>query len=115
MSPEEPTPPEGLPDDIVARLTELSPEQLRKTIVHAQELLRSRDEVDPPVEGVPDEDILRMEERDGYTEVVKQLYCPEGCSDCPHGPYLYHITEEPRPEGGTHTHWTFIGKVSEDG
>jgi hypothetical protein len=42
---------------------------------------------------------------------VKQVYCPDGCEDCPHGPYLYHVTEEPLPDGDTRTHWSFIGEV----
>jgi hypothetical protein len=108
-----PTPPEGLPDEVVATLTDLPPEQLRLAIVHAQELLQINDETGPPIEPGPDEDILRMEERDGYTEVVKRVPCAAGCDDCPHGPYIYHVTEEPRPEGGTHVHWSFIGRIEE--
>lgn len=109
-----PTPPEGLPEAVIAELSELSTEDLRRTIVHAQELLQWQEETASQIEQHPGEDILRVDEQDAYTEVVKTVPCPEGCEDCPHGPYLYHVTEEPRPEGGTHTHWKFIGEVAPD-
>lgn len=109
---EKPTPPDGLPDSFVAELGDLSPENLRRTIVHARELLQHRADAPSPVELNPGEDVIRIEEKDAYTEVVKRVPCAEGCEDCPHGPYLYHVTEEQRPGGGTHTHWTFIGEVA---
>jgi hypothetical protein len=113
-SSERPTAPEGLPEEIATTLSELRPEELRKTIIHAQELLRFYDESDSLVEPGPNEDILRTTEHEGYTEVVKQFSCAEGCDECPHGPYLYHVSEEPRPEGGTHLKWRFIGPVVSD-
>lgn len=109
-----PTPPEGLPERIAAELRDLSPEDLRRTIVHARELLQHREDAPPQVELNPGEDVIRIDERDAYTEVVKMVPCADGCEDCPHGPYLYHVTEEQRPEGGTHTHWMFIGEVAPD-
>lgn len=113
-SAEGPTPPEGLPESLIADLDQLDPEQLRKTIIYVRELLQASDEADSPIEPTPGEDIIRVTEHDGYTEVVKQVRCADGCSDCPHGPYLYHVTEEPRPEGGTHTHWSLLGRVEID-
>jgi len=109
-----PTPPDGVPESLASALGQLTPEELRNTIIHAQELLRFHGETGSPIEPGPGEDILRATERDGYTEVVKQLSCSDGCEDCPHGPYLYHVREEARPEGGTHLHWTFVGTVSAD-
>lgn len=111
---EKPTPPDGLPETVVAELSDLSPENLRRTIVHARELLQQREEHASEIDPHPGEDILRVRETDTYTEVVKKVPCSGGCSECPHGPYLYHVREEPRPEGGTHTHWTFIGEVAPD-
>lgn len=109
-----PTPPDGLPDSTVAELNDLSPENLRKTIVHARELLQLEKEYPSPVKPTPGEDVIRVAEHDAYTEVVKTVSCNEGCRDCPHGPYLYHVSEEQRPEGGSHTHWRFIGEVAEE-
>ena len=111
---ETPTPPEGLPAELVSALNKLTPEELRNTIIHAQELLQYNEERPSPVKPGPNEDIIRVTEHEGYTAVVKQFTCNEECSDCPHGPYLYHVKEEPRPEGGTHAHWTFVGKVNQD-
>jgi hypothetical protein len=109
----DPTPPDGLPDGVAAELTHLSPDQLRNVIVYAQELLQAGEETGPPIEAGPNEDILRMDEQDGYTEVVKQTRCGEGCEDCPHGPYLYHVTRERLPDDSENIHWTFIGRVEE--
>jgi len=109
-----PTSPEGVPESLASELSDLTPEQLRNTIIHARELLNFHEEVESPIEPGPDEDIIRTSERDGYTEVVKRVTCADGCDDCPHGPYLYHVREESRPEGGTHLHWTFVGEVRAD-
>ena len=100
-----PTSPEGIPDHLVVELTELTPEELRNTIVHAQELLRFQEETSSPIEPGPGEDIIRTTEHKEHTEIVKQYLCAEGCGDCPHGPYLYHVREEARPKGEQ----TFIG------
>lgn len=105
----EPTPPEGVPAQVAGDLADLTPEELRNAIIYAQELLQFHDETASPVEPGPNEDILRMTEREGYTEVVKRAACASGCDDCPHGPYLYHVKEESRPEGGTKVRWTFVG------
>ncbi|MGQ3330278.1 hypothetical protein [Halorubrum sp. FL23] len=110
-SSERPTPPEGLPPKVVSALTECTPEELRKAIVHAQELLHHHGEAELPVSAEVNDDILRVTEHEGYTEVVKEFYCADGCDDCPHGPYLYHVTEEPHPDGGRKVHWSFMGTV----
>lgn len=114
-SSDKPTPPEGVPDYFATELPQLTPEELRNTIIYAQELLNAVEEKEFPVEPGPGENILRVTEHDGYTEVVKQTPCDEGCDDCPHGPYLYHVKEEARPEGGTQRRWAFFGKVYPDG
>ncbi|EMA22965.1 hypothetical protein C442_08056 [Haloarcula amylolytica JCM 13557] len=111
---DEPTPPEGVPDRVATDLPELTPEELRNTIIYAQELLQFHDETASPIEPGPNEDIIRATERDGYTEVVKLASCAQGCDDCPHGPYLYHVKQESRPEGGTKARWMFLGEVYPD-
>ena len=112
--PKKPTPPKGLPDELVSDLDQLNGEELRKTIIHAQELLNFQDEVPSSVEPEPGEDIIRITEHDGYTEVVKQVFCSEGCSECPHGPYLYYVTEERHIDGTEEPYWRFIGDVKLD-
>ena len=97
----EPTPPGGVPNKMAAELPQLTPDELRNTVIYAQELLQFHDETASPVEPGPNEEILRATKRDDYTEVVKRTTCAEECDDCLHGPYLYHVKEETRPEGGT--------------
>lgn len=109
---ETPTPPDGLPDSVAETLSELSDEELRKIIVHARELLNAHEEQSFPIEPAPGEDIIRIEEKHGHTEVVKKAPCGEDCGDCPHGPYLYHVTEETLPTGETELHWKFLGEVA---
>jgi len=110
----DPTPPAGLPDSLVSELDQLNPEELRKTIIHAQELLNVQEESQPLVEPAPGEDIIRVTEKQGYTEVVKKTLCYEDCEECPHGPYLYHVTEKALPKGGSKTYWTLIGEMYTD-
>ena len=105
-------PPEGLSDRVVADLEGLSPKDLRKAIVFARELLQSHEATDFPTDLEADVDVLRVTEHEGYTAVVKQHFCEEGCDDCPHGPYLYHVTEESLPDGTHKTHWSFVGRVN---
>ncbi|WP_299335439.1 hypothetical protein [Haloplanus sp.] len=113
--PSEPTPPDGLPDGLATELHGCTAEELRNVVVHAQELLQHRREPGSPIDPGPGEDVVRVTERDGYTEVVKRQPCAGGCPDCPHGPYLYHVREETLLDGGTNHHWTFLGEVQADG
>jgi hypothetical protein len=111
---DEPTPPAGVPAELATDLSQRTPEELRNAIIYAQELLQFHDETVSPVKPGPNEEILRATKRDGYTEVVKRTTCTEGCDDCPHGPYLYHVKEESRPEGGKRVRWVFLGDVYSD-
>lgn len=100
-----------LPDDLVTRLDDLSAQQLREVVYHAQ---RRLSESNPPVsdriEAGPGEEIVSVEEHPEYTEVVKREPCGEDCPDCPHGPYLYHVYEELYPDGESSLHWVFLGR-----
>lgn len=106
-----PTPPTGLPTEIADALRGSTDDDLRKAIVFAQELLNAHEERGFPIDPRPGEDILRITEKELYTEVVKKVPCGEDCGDCPHGPYLYHVTEETLPNGETELHWKFLGDV----
>lgn len=110
----DPTPPDGIPTDIVDKLRDASPEELRNAIIYAQEVLIDREEDSFPIEPAAGEDILNISEADGYTKVVKKIPCGEDCPDCPHGPYLYHVTEETLPNGETELHWKFLGQVASE-
>lgn len=110
-SSERPTPPEGLPAEVIDALADCSPEELRKAIVYAQELLHFNGEEELPINPEANDDILRVIEHEGHTEVVKQYRCADGCDDCPHGPYLYRVKEVPQPDGSDNVHWSLLGPV----
>lgn len=109
----QPAPPESLGSEVVEQLSDLSAQELREAVLYGQELLQYRKQTTPRIEPKPGEEYVRVEDHDGYTLVVKREPCGEGCDDCPHGPYVYHVTEEKMPSGERRTHWALIGRVEE--
>ncbi|RDI71612.1 hypothetical protein [Halopelagius longus] len=102
----------SLPDGLVAELEGLQLHQLREVVHYAQGRIRElQAPLSDKIEAAPGEEILATEERPEYTEVIKSEPCGEECSDCPHGPYLYHVYEEVKPDGRTSLHWVFLGRV----
>lgn len=100
-----------LPDSLRARLDDLSEHHLREVVDYAQRRLReSHRPVSERIAAGPGEEIVTVEDRPEYTEVVKREPCGEHCSDCPHGPYLYHVYEEVHPDGRSSLHWVFLGR-----
>lgn len=109
-----PIAPSTLPDEAVAVLDDLSEAELRAAIDYARDRLRfAHPSTVDQIEEQEGEAIDRIEKRNGYTEVVKRQPCTKGCDDCPHGPYLYHVHEEQHPDGSTHLHWTYLGRIKE--
>ncbi|NEU57856.1 hypothetical protein [Halorussus sp. MSC15.2] len=106
-------PDSSLSDDLAERLSDLTESELRAVISHAESLLPRPPTVADLLEARPGEEILDVEERDGYTKVVKRQPCAQGCEECPHGPYLYHVRVEKHPEDGEgpSLHWQFLGPV----
>ena len=82
--------------------------------MYAQERLQFQEEPGPLVEPAPGEDIIRVTEHEGYTEVVKKIPSDDDHDDSPHGPYLYHVRERSTPEGDSKLFWTLIGEVNTD-
>ncbi|MFD1513417.1 hypothetical protein [Halomarina rubra] len=107
----DPTPPEDLPPAVAESLQQLDGHDLREAIVYAQELLRALHEPHPTVEPQLGEEIVRVDERDGYLEVHKRHRHADGSLG---GRYIYHVTSEPHPDGTTHHHWTLIGREEPD-
>ncbi|WP_435362048.1 hypothetical protein [Haloarchaeobius sp. DFWS5] len=105
-----PQPPVDLPDDIVAALDAHadSPHIVREAILYAHELLNAHHESPTSIVPQGDEEILHVQERPGYTEVVKR-----NRPDSPDA-YLYHVMREPHPSGETKLHWVVIGRVVAD-
>lgn len=109
---EEPVAPSALPAAAVDVVDQLDEQELRAVIDYAQQRQQHlHPTITERIEPGPNEEIVRMEERSGYVEVVKKEPCGEDCADCPHGPYLYHVQEEEHPEGETHLHWVYLGEV----
>jgi len=107
---DEPAPPEDLPAEAAAVLRDLDGHDLREAIVYAQELLRARREPLPSVRPEADEEILRVDERDGYLEVHKRHRGADGRLG---GRYVYHVTRERHPDGTVHHRWSLIGRADE--
>lgn len=107
-----PVAPNELPSNAVDVLDRLDEEELRAAIDYAQERRQYiHPDVSQQIKPRPGEEILRIKDYGIYTEVVKRQSCWNNCEDCPHGPFLYHVREESRPEGGASFHWTYIGRV----
>ncbi|WP_224333208.1 hypothetical protein [Haloprofundus halobius] len=108
-----PNPPENLPAAVAETLRTLSEQRLREAVIYGQELLQARQGPAPHIEPKPGEEFIRVEDREGYTQVVKRTPCGNDCEDCPHGPYVYHVTEEETPSGERRTRWALIGRAEE--
>ncbi len=102
-----------VPNDLAEALSRLDESELRTVISYARSLLPRTPTVKELLEEGEGEEILEVEEQDGYTKVVKRQPCADGCEECPHGPYLYHVRVEKYPEtdGKASLHWEFIGPV----
>ncbi|MFY4814329.1 hypothetical protein ACOJIV_16730 [Haloarcula sp. AONF1] len=105
----QPKPPVDLPDHIVSVLEQASVHDLRESVIYAQELLQSHHEPTEQIEPLPGEEIVEIKGEGKRFTVLKREPCTDGCSDCPHGPYVYEVKREKRPNGETHFHWTFMG------
>lgn len=114
MVPEPAVSPDDLPAALVSSLESLDEAELRAVVDHARSRLSQlHPDVTERIEAEPGDEILSITDRGPYTEVVKRQSCPSTCPDCPHGPYLYHVTEERRADGTTHLHWSYIGRYSQ--
>lgn len=107
------SPSPDLPDDLEERLSRLDDAELRAVVSYVTSLLPAPPTVAERLEERPGEEILEVEERDGYTNVVKRQPCAQGCEECPHGPYLYHVRAERYPDDrdSESLHWEFLGPV----
>lgn len=107
-----PEPPSNVPDELIEEIDALTAPELRSFLKY----VRSRLEyLEAPIadfiEPGEDEEIVRIDEYDLYTVVVKGERCEEGCADCPHDPHVYVVTIEPDIDGERHLHWEDLGSV----
>ena len=111
----EPTPPDALPATVVEMIGQLDDAELQALIDYAQEWYEyAHLSLSDQIEAASGEEIIRIEEYPEYTLVVKRQPCGMDCDDCPHGPFLYHVQEEPRLEGEPKLRWRYLGEVTED-
>ncbi|NHN61367.1 MULTISPECIES: hypothetical protein [Halorussus] len=105
--------PNDLPDDLVERVSQLDESEIRALVSYARSQLPQPPTVEDLLEERPGEEILDVEDDGAYTRVVKMQRCADGCEDCPHGPYLYHVRVEPHPgeDRSPSLHWEFLGPV----
>lgn len=109
-----PVAPSVLPDHVVDEIAELDESALRALIEFSRSRLQFvHPDVTEQIEAKEGEELVRVEDRGAYTEVVKRLPCAERCDDCPHEPVLFHVTEERRPGGSTGLHWRYLGRIRE--
>lgn len=105
-------PPDGLPDSIVTTLTERSDSQLREIIHYAQSLLEASPELTEAIDARQSEELLRVEEHDGYTIAIVERPAETGVD---RGPFAYRVKWQPAIDGdGGHYHWHYLGRVHGD-
>lgn len=108
-----PTPPDVLPASLATELSALDDEGIRAVLDYGQTLLNARIEPASRIEAGPNEEIVSIEDHGTHTAVIKRHDCADGCDECPHGPYLYHVKSEKQLSGKEELHWTYIGEVNE--
>lgn len=115
MTDTEPTPPSVLPSETIEAVRQLDEPELRAVIDFAQqryEVVQS--DITDKIRARPGEEIVRVDRKDVYTVVVKRQPCGRNCSDCPHGPFLYHVREERDIGGKPDLRWRYLGTVHEE-
>lgn len=109
---EAPEPPSTISDELIEELDELTAPELRSVISYARDRVDYLDaQISEFVEQNDDEEIVRVEDHNLYTIVVKGETCEEGCEDCPHDPHVYVVTIEPELDGERHLHWEDLGRM----
>ncbi|WP_157972542.1 hypothetical protein [Saliphagus sp. LR7] len=111
----EPAPPNALPATLVEQIGQLDDTEIQALIDYAQERYKyTHQSLSDQIKADSGEKIVRIEEYPEYTLVVKRQPCGKDCDECPHGPFLYHVQEEPRPEGESKLLWRYLGEVTEE-
>ena len=101
----------SIPDAVADTVAEADDATLRAIVDFVQAELSDRREELHEIEPGPGEELVETSEEPGYTRVVLRQPCAEGCTDCPHGPYLYHVYAERQVDGSPSLHWSYVGRV----
>ena len=107
-----PEPPDDLPEELIDAVDDLSTDELVSLVSYARARV---DYFETPIaeliEPEDDEEIVRIDEYDLYTVVVKGERCEAGCEECPHDPHVYVVTVEREVDGGRHLRWEDLGPM----
>ncbi|WP_115863026.1 hypothetical protein [Halorussus litoreus] len=112
MTSSDTNPPENVPERVIAGLEDSSDGQLRDIIHYAQQLLREHPPLTDAIESRRGEELVRVEDHDGYTIVVVERPDETGQA---RGPFAYRVNWEPEIDGGNGKYrWHYLGKVYDD-
>ena len=115
MTDTEPTPPSVLPSETIEAVRQLDEPELRAVIDFVQQrYVAVQSDITDKIRAHPGEEIVRMERKDGYTAVVKRQPCGRNCSNCPHGPFLYHVWEDRGVGEKPDLRWRYLGTVHQE-
>lgn len=107
---EAPEPPSTISEELIEELDALTPPELRSVITYARARVNHLEApISEFIEPDEEEEIIRIEDYDLYTVVVKGESCEEGCEDCPHDLHVYVVTIKRDLDGERHLHWEDLG------
>lgn len=107
-----PEPPSDVPADVVDGVDALNARELRSLVTYVRSRIEYLERpISEFVEPGDDEEILRVEDDELYTVVVKGTRCEDGCDECPHDPHVYVVTLEPDVDGDRRLHWEDLGRL----
>jgi len=113
MTPSDPTPPEDVPEELLAALRSSNNAQLREIINYAQQLLHEHSSITDEIESRPGEELVRVEDHGAYTIVIVER--PDETGEA-RGPFAYRVKWERNidDEEGRYE-WHYLGRVYGDG
>lgn len=112
MTPSDPTPPEEIPEELIAALRSSTNSQLSEFINYAQQLLHEHPPITDAIESRHGEELVRVEDLGGYTIAIVER--PDETGEA-RGPFAYRVKWEPNidDEGGRYK-WHTLGRVYGD-
>jgi len=112
MTPPEPSPPDDVPEELIAVLRSSDASQLRAVIDYAQQRLHERPPITDAVESRHGEELVRVNDHSGYTVAIVER---TGETDESRGRVAYRVKWEPdvSDEEGRYR-WHYLGTVCGD-
>jgi len=112
MTPSDPSPPEDIPEELIAVLRSSNNSQLRDIVNYAQQLLHDHPPITDAIESRHREELVHVDDHGGYTIAIVER--PDETGEA-RGPYAYRVKWEPyiNDEGGRYR-WHYLGRVYGD-